>query len=296
MEYIPAKQILSRNRSTAWFGTDYTMNLYRGCSHGCIYCDSRSTCYHVEDFDRVCVKENALVLLRDELRRKVRTGVIGSGAMCDSYNPFERTELVTRHALELMDAFGFGASMLTKSPLILRDTDLYQEISTHSPVLCMMTITTADDGLSKKIEPGVPASSERFAAVRAMADQGLYTGVVMTPLLPFLEDTEQNIREMVKRTADTGARFLYGIMGVTIRDGQREYFYDALTKRFPGERLAERYAAAYGNRYSCASPRARKLWETFTEECQREGLLWDMKDIIHDYKKKYACTQLEFQF
>ena len=203
---------------------------------------------------------------------------------------------MTRHALELMDAFGFGASMLTKSPLILRDTDLYQEISTHSPVLCMMTITTADDGLSKKIEPGVPASSERFAAVRAMADQGLYTGVVMTPLLPFLEDTEQNIREMVKRTADTGARFLYGIMGVTIRDGQREYFYDALTKRFPGERLAERYAAAYGNRYSCASPRARKLWETFTEECQREGLLWDMKDIIHDYKKKYACTQLEFQF
>lgn len=129
-----------------------------------------------------------------------------------------------------------------------------------------------------------------------MADQGLYTGVVMTPLLPFLEDTEQNIREMAKRTADTGARFLYGIMGVTIRDGQREYFYDALTKRFPGERLAERYAAAYGNRYYCASPRAWKLWEMFTEECQREGLLWDMKDIIHDYKKKYACTQLEFQF
>ena len=247
MDTVPAKTILTRNKDTSWFGSDYNMNLYRGCSHGCIYCDSRSTCYHVEDFDRVCVKENALVLLRDELRRKVRTGVIGSGAMCDSYNPFERTELVTRHALELMDAFGFGASMLTKSPLILRDTDLYQEISTHSPVLCMMTITTADDGLSKKIEPGVPASSERFAAVRAMADQGLYTGVVMTPLLPFLEDTEQNIREMAKRTADTGARFLYGIMGVTIRDGQREYFYDALTKRFPGERLAERYAAGPGN-------------------------------------------------
>ena len=196
MDTVPAKTILTRNKDTSWFGSDYNMNLYRGCSHGCIYCDSRSTCYHVEGFDRVRVKENALVLLRDELRRKMRTGVIGSGAMCDSYNPFERTELVTRHALELMDAFGFGASMLTKSPLILRDTDLYQEISTHSPVLCMMTITTADDGLSKKIEPGVPASSERFAAVRAMADQGLSTGVVMTPLLPFLEDTEQNIREM----------------------------------------------------------------------------------------------------
>ena len=156
MDTVPAKTILTRNKDTSWFGSDYNMNLYRGCSHGCIYCDSRSTCYHVEDFDRVCVKENALVLLRDELRRKVRTGVIGSGAMCDSYNPFERTELVTRHALELMDAFGFGASMLTKSPLILRDTDLYQEISTHSPVLCMMTITTADDGLSKKIRAGRP--------------------------------------------------------------------------------------------------------------------------------------------
>ena len=184
MDTVPAKTILTRNKDTSWFGSDYNMNLYRGCSHGCIYCDSRSTCYHVEDFDRVRVKENALALLRDELRRKVRTGVIGSGAMCDSYNSFERTELVTRHALELMDAFGFGASMLTKSPLILRDTDLYQEISTHSPVLCMMTITTADDGLSKKIKPGVPASSERFAAVRAMADQDL-PGVVMTPLLPF---------------------------------------------------------------------------------------------------------------
>ena len=142
MDTVPAKTILTRNKDTSWFGSDYNMNLYRGCSHGCIYCDSRSTCYHVEGFDRVRVKENALVLLRDELRRKMRTGVIGSGAMCDSYNPFERTELVTRHALELMDAFGFGASMLTKSPLILRDTDLYQEISTHSPVLCMMTMTT----------------------------------------------------------------------------------------------------------------------------------------------------------
>ena len=143
MDTVPAKTILTRNKDTSWFGSDYNMNLYRGCSHGCIYCDSRSTCYHVEDFDRVRVKENALALLRDELRRKVRTGVIGSGAMCDSYNPFERTELVTRHALELMDAFGFGVSMLTKSPLILRDTDLYQEISAHSPALCMMTITTA---------------------------------------------------------------------------------------------------------------------------------------------------------
>ena len=117
MDTVPAKTILTKNRDTSWFGADYNMNLYRGCPHGCIYCDSRSACYHVTDFGHVRVKENALAILRDELRRKVRTGVIGSGAMCDAYNPFERTELVTRHALELMDAFGFGISMLTKSDL-----------------------------------------------------------------------------------------------------------------------------------------------------------------------------------
>lgn len=159
--------------------------------------------------------------------------------MCDAYNPFERTELVTRHALELIDAFGFGISMLTKSDLILRDTDIYQSISEHSPVLCMTTITAADDGLSKKVEPGASPSSWRFQAVRALSDAGLCAGVVMTPLLPFLEDTEENIREMVRLSKEAGARFIYGIMGAA-------------------------------------------------------GLLYDMKDIIHDYKKKYECTQLKF--
>jgi len=296
MESIPVKSILTRNKDTSWFGSDYNMNLYRGCSHGCIYCDSRSTCYHVEDFDRVRVKENALLILRDELRRKVKTGVIGSGAMCDSYNPFEKTEQVTRHALELIDAFGFGISMLTKSELILRDMDIYQSIAEHSPVLCMLTITTADDGLARKIEPGVPDSSRRFEVIRELSDAGIYSGVVMTPLLPFLEDTEENIREMVRRSKDAGARFLYGIMGVTVRDGQREYFYDGLTRNFPGEGLAERYIRTYGNRYHCASRKAKALWEVFTEECQAAGLLYDMKDIIHDYKKNYQCTQLTFEF
>ena len=118
MEYIPAKQILSRNRSTAWFGTDYTMNLYRGCCHGCIYCDSRSACYGIEDFGRVRAKENALALLRDELRRKVRPGIVGMGSMSDPYNPFEGELQLTRHALELLDAYGFGAAIATKGAQI----------------------------------------------------------------------------------------------------------------------------------------------------------------------------------
>ena len=124
MEYIPAKQILSRNRSTAWFGTDYTMNLYRGCCHGCIYCDSRSACYGIEDFGRVRAKENALALLRDELRRKVRPGIVGMGSMSDPYNPFEGELQLTRHALELLDAYGFGAAIATKGDGITRDIDV----------------------------------------------------------------------------------------------------------------------------------------------------------------------------
>lgn len=296
MDTIPAKTIITKNRDTSWFGADYNMNLYRGCNHGCIYCDSRSLCYHVEDFDHVRVKENALLIVRDELRRKVRKGVVGSGAMSDAYNSFERTELVTRHALELIDAFGFGVSMLTKSELILRDIDIYQSIAEHSPALCMMTITTADDGLSGIIEPGAPVSSRRFETIRRLSDAGIHTGVVMTPLLPFLEDTEENIREMVKRSRDARARFLYGIMGVTVRDGQREYFYDGLTKGFPQVGLAEKYMRTYGNRYYCASRRAKALWEFFAGECQAAGLLYDMRDIIHDYKKGYECTQMSFDF
>lgn len=296
MDTVPAKTILKKNKETSWFGCDYTMNLYRGCNHGCIYCDSRSACYRVEDFDHVRVKENALTILRDELRRKVRTGVVGSGAMCDSYNSFERTELVTRHALELIDAFGFGIHMLTKSDLVLRDTDVYQSIAEHSPVLVMTTITTADDELSRKIEPGAPPSSRRFETVRKLSDAGVCSGVVMTPLLPFLEDNEENIRRMVRLTKESGARYLYGIMGVTIRDGQREYFYNGLSRAFPGSGLAEKYERTYGSRYYCASRRAKALWGIFTEECRSAGLLCDMRDIIHDYRKKYEYTQITFDF
>lgn len=293
MDTVPAKTIITKNRDTSWFGSDYNMNLYRGCNHGCIYCDSRSDCYHIKDFDHVRVKENALQIVRDELRRKVRTGVIGSGAMCDAYNLFERTEFVTRHALELIDAFGFGISMLTKSDLILRDIDIYQSIAEHSPVLCMTTITTADDVLGKKIEPGAPLSSRRFEVVETLAKAGIHTGVVMTPLLPFLEDSEENIHAIVERAAASGARFVYGIMGVTIRDGQREYFLAGLERSFPGQRLTERYLKTYGSRYYCGSKKAAKLWEFFGEECRKAGLLYEMKDIIHDYKKKYEYSQLK---
>lgn len=292
MDTVAAKTIITKNKSTFWFGADYNMNVYRGCSHGCIYCDSRSDCYRVENFEQVRMKEDALRIIRDDLRRKVKTGVVGSGAMSDPYNPFEREQELTRHGLELLDAFGFGVSMLTKSDMILRDVDLYQSIAEHSPVNCMVTITTADDALSKKLEPGVPCSGERFEVVSRLVSAGLFTGVVMTPVLPFLEDTRENICRMVKKTAETGSRFIYPMMGVTLRDSQRVYYYEKLKELFPQQDLVTQYEKRYGNCYTCNSPRASELYRLLSEECIKYGILYKMEDIIHSYKKKYRYEQL----
>lgn len=292
MELIPAKTIVTKNKDTSWFGSDYNMNLYRGCSHGCIYCDSRSCCYRVDDFEQVKAKENALLTVRDDLRRKVKTGVVGTGAMSDPYNPYEEEMKLTMHSLELIAAFGFGVSMLTKSTGILRDILLYQLIAEQAPVNCMLTITTCDDSLSKKLEPGVPPSSERFAAVRKLSESGLFTGVVMTPVLPFLEDTKENVLGMVELAREAGAKFLYPMFGVTLRDRQRDYFYSRLDLLFPGEGLRERYEKRYGERYLCSSPRAGSLYRLLEEECSKAGILYKMSDIIHSYKKNYQYEQL----
>ncbi len=294
MRTVPAKTILQKNKSTDWFGSEYNMNLYRGCSHGCIYCDSRSDCYRLEDFETVRAKENCLMILRDELRRKIRTGVVGTGAMCDPYNPFEETELLSRHAFELIDAFEFGAAVLSKSALISRDKDIFAGIAEHSPMLCQVTVTTAEDSLAALIEPNVSRPSERFEAVAEMSERGLFTGIVMTPLLPFIEDTEENILKILHNAKECGARSVYPMFGLTMRSGQREYFYRKLEELFPDSGLAERYARTYGDRYVCTSPRVKKLWKVFTEECTRLGLLYDMRDIISAYKMGYGGSQLTF--
>lgn len=289
---IPCKTILQRNKSTEWFGNDYNMNLYRGCCHGCIYCDSRSECYHVEDFDTVRVKENCLPILRDELRRKVRTGVIGTGAMSDPYNPFEEKELVTRHALELIDAFDFGVTVITKSALIVRDTDIYNSIAEHSPVLCKMTITTAYDSLCRLIEPNVSVSSERFEALAKMSDSGLFTGITLMPVLPFIEDTEDNILKIVRTAHECGVKIIYPAFGMTLRMNQRDHYYKKLDALFPG--LSDKYRSRYGERYNCTSPNAKKLWKVFAAECEKYGILYNMKEIIRAYKFGYGDSQLSF--
>ena len=292
MEYIPAKHILTRNKSTEWFGTDHTMNLYRGCCHGCIYCDSRSECYQNNDFDTVKAKENALELLRNELRRKTKPAFIGMGSMSDPYNPFEKELELTRKALMLIHAYECGVAVCTKSDLILRDGDLYADIQERAPVICKLTITTLDLALAGKIEPGAAQSGRRLKAVEGLSQRGIFTGVVLMPVLPFLEDSEENVLSVVNAAADAGARFVYPAFGMTLRDRQKAYYYERLDQLFPG--LRGKYEKQYGDRYWCVSPKARELWQAFSQCCQERGLLYEMKHIISAAKQPYGDMQLTF--
>lgn len=291
METIPAKTILSGySDGREWFGCNYNMNLYKGCCHGCIYCDSRSECYRIEQFDRVRAKENALALLAKELRGKQRSGMVASGSMSDPYNPFEREELLTRRSLELLDRALFGAAIATKSSLVRRDIDLLRRIRSHSPVMVKLTVTTADDGLARIVEPRVSLPSERFAAAAELSRNGIYTGILLMPVLPFLEDTQDNIRAVVRKAAEAGVHFIYPAFGVTLRTNQREHFYERLDEHFPG--LKRRYMAAFGDAYECVSPNARSLWKVFAAECASAGIVYRMPDIIEGCRREYRTEQI----
>ena len=288
---IPAKNIVFKTQSPdAWFGIDYNMNIYRGCPHGCIYCDSRSDCFQNPDFDTVKVKENALEIIRNDLRRKVKTGVIGTGAMSDPYNPLEKELKLTRNTLELINAFNFGVSLVTKSTLITRDADILQDIQGHSPTIVKFTITTADDILCKQLEPNTATSSQRFAAMSDLSAKGIYCGIFLLPILPFVNDTVENITQVLAQAKEAGAKFVYTYMGMTLRKGSREYYYNHLDKILPGTK--EKYMKRFGTRHTCISPNSKKLWGIFTAECERLGLLYDMKAITHHYKANYENNQL----
>ncbi len=291
MDFIPAKTIISGySADNAWFGNNYNMNIYKGCCHGCIYCDSRSDCYRVENFDQVRAKENALAIIARELKSKRRTGVIGTGAMSDPYNPFEKDYLLTRGALELIATYRFGVSIVTKSDLIVRDVDVLQAIAKHSPVLIKLTVTTADDKLCKIIEPHAAVSSRRFSAVKELSENGIFTGILMMPVLPFIEDNEDNIISIIRLAYENGAKFIYPAFGVTLRQNQREWYYKKLDESFPT--IKEKYLKQYGNSYECRSPKAKVLWQLLQSECDRLGILYKMEDIIESYKQGYGDSQL----
>ncbi len=258
---IHAKTILNHvKQPDTYFGLKYNMNLYRGCQHQCIYCDSRSECYQIENFADIHVKINAIDLLADALPRKRVRGTIGFGSMNDSYMPIERKYQLTRQALEVIVQHQFPVHIITKSDLVLRDINLLREINQVYAAVSF-TITTADDGLSKKLEPGAPPSSARFKAMRVLADAGIRTGITMMPILPFIEDTVKNITNLVDLAHQAGACYILPWFGMSLRAGSRDYYYNKLDQLFPG--VKQKYVQQFGGRYECNSPNWRKLDEVF---------------------------------
>lgn len=285
MEILKTKTIMTKsNQGNRWFGIDYHMNLYKGCPFGCIYCDSRCEAYHIENFDEVRIKENALEILEEELKSKGLKGVVSFGTLSDPYNPEEKELELTRNALKLIAKYKFGVSIDTKSDLILRDIDLLQEISEYNNVIIKISITTYDDELARKLEPNVITSTKRFQVLKILRQNNLYAGVLMTPVLPFLTDTEENITNMILKSKESDAKFIYTKMGMTLKTNQRDYYYKALDVLYPG--LKEDYIAVYGSKHICNSLHYRHLMELYLKMCSENNILTDMDAIIEDYKKE----------
>ena len=271
MHYKDVKGILSAKNS---------MNLYRGCTHGCIYCDSRSTCYQMDhDFEDVEVKRNAPELLEAALRRKRSRCMIGTGSMCDPYLPVENSEHLTRRCLELIERYGFGFSVITKSDLLLRDLDLMKKINEKTKCVVQMTLTTFDEDLCRILEPNVCTTARRAEVLRILRDEGIPTVVWLSPILPFINDTEENLRGILHLCAEAEVKGIicFG-MGMTLREGDRDYYYKKLDVHFPG--MKERYIQAYGNRYSLDSPNHTAMMRVFSDECVKNDILHLPDDVF----------------
>ena len=276
---INAKTILNHvKQPDTYFGLKYNMNLYRGCQHQCIYCDSRSACYQIENFADIHVKVNAVDLLADALPRKRVRGTIGFGSMNDPYMPVEKKYQLCRRALEVIAQHQFPVHMITKSDLVLRDMDLLERINADTYAAVSFTITAADDELAKQIEPGAPPSSARFAAMRTLSEAGIHTGVTMMPILPYIGDTEENITQLVEMAHAAGAAYILPWFGMTLRAGSRDWFFDQLDRRFPG--VKQKYIRQFGSRYECNSPEWRKLDEIFQKLVNKYQIPTKMPIII----------------
>ncbi len=271
MHYKDAKSILSPRNG---------MNLYRGCTHGCIYCDSRSTCYGMNHaFEDVEVKRNAPELLEAALRRKRHRCMISTGSMSDPYLPLEQQERLTRRCLEIIDRYGFGFTAQTKSDLVLRDLDLLKSVNRKARCIIQMTLTTYDEGLCRLLEPNVCTTRRRFEVLKVLRDEGIPTVVWLCPILPFINDTEENVRGILASCFEAGVKGIlcFG-MGVTLRAGDREYFYAKLDEHFPG--MKERYIRNFGNRYECSSPCNEALMKVFRDECGARGVLCEPDEVF----------------
>jgi len=265
------------------------MNLYRGCTHGCIYCDTRSECYQLKnDFEDIEVKRNAAQILEAQLQRKRSKHMISSGAMCDPYIPLEEELQVTRQCIELIARYGFGLALLTKSTLILRDMDIFTRINEQSKCVVQTTFTTFDEELCKQLEPHVATTRERFEMLLAMKDAGIPTVVWLGPILPYINDSEENLRGLLDYCVRAGVTGIlcFGF-GMTLRSGSREYYYEQLDKLFPG--MKERYSADFGNNYSILSPNNARLWSIYERVCREHGIIYKQDEIwsyLSDFPEK----------
>lgn len=271
------------------------MNIYRGCLHGCIYCDSRSLCYQMNHkFEDIEVKANAVGLLENTLRRKRNKCMIGTGAMSDPYMPIEEKIGNMRKCLEVIERYGFGVTMITKSTKVLRDLDLLKKINEKSKCVVQMTLTTYDEDLCRIVEPNVETTYERFRALEILRDNGIPTVVWLCPILPFINDTEENIRGILDYCVRAKVKGIINFdMGVTLRDGNREYFYKKLDEHFPG--LKEKYIRMYGNSYQLSSPNSRQLNMIYKSECIKNGIMCDVNECfeyLNKYEDKYGGEQI----
>lgn len=286
MHLVQAKSILSNKNG---------MNVYRGCTHGCIYCDSRSTCYgFTHNFEDVEVKENAHLLLEQALISKRKKCMIGTGSMCDPYIPIEEDLKITQRCLKLIDRYGFGATVLTKSDRILRDMDLLESINQKAKAVVQMTLTTYDEELCRIIEPGVATTRKRVEVLMECKRRGIPTVVWLSPILPFINDTQENLDGILDYCVEAAVKGIicFG-MGVTLREGDREYFYDALDRHFPG--MKEKYISTYGYAYALNSPNNQRLMKRFKERCQREGIMCDVDkcfEYLNEFPQKYEQLSL----
>ena len=286
MHYVTAKGILSPKNG---------MNLYRGCLHGCIYCDSRSTVYNMNhDFEDVQIKENALILLEDTLRRKKKKCMIGTGSMTDPYIPLEKDLLYVRKSLALAEKYGFGFTLITKSDLVLRDIDILKRINEKTKAVVQMSLTTFDEELCRIIEPDVCSTYERYKALKELKKAGIPTVVWLCPILPFINDTKDNLSGILEMCFDAGVRGIicFG-MGLTLREGSREYFYKKLDEHFPGMKM--KYVRNYGNSYYINSPHNDELMKIFHERCENAGVMHDNDEIfeyLNTFEEKEKFEQL----
>ena len=280
MHYADYKTILSSQNG---------MNIYRGCTHGCIYCDSRSACYQMKhDFEDIEIKRDAVRILEEQLKRKRKPGMIGTGAMCDPYIHLEEELQITRQCLKLIERYGFGLAIQTKSARILRDMDILQAINEKTKCVTQITLTTYNEDLCRIIEPDVSTTAEHYAVLVSMRDAGIPTVVWLDPILPFINDTEKNLRGILDYCVRAKVRGIicFGF-GTTMREGSRDYFYKKLDEHFPG--MKQKYIQTFSGSYECLSPNNALLTEIFQEECRRNDILYRPNDVftyLRNFEKK----------